>query len=718
MLLPSVQKKASAISEETEIDAKSYFRLKEQFFYYKLINSAPRKRSYSQMFIAEVSEFLARYDTEGVYRLFVQPSQTTDHGAGSYKLLCKIHPIIGAHFAPEDLTDISKAKSAYRKAASKVHPDMGGGHEEMTALNVAFNAVFDHLMLASFGDSESGISSGYDSTSLHRNGSFARGRVQPGFWPGSILQYPQSGQEFELLLRTELLIAAKDLFQEDLFAEHAAHLPFNERWRAGKDGGDAFSRGSACESVAELIISCREASFEEGRDDLSAQLKPLAEDWVAGAIAAWTESGRQEQRAFGKQAITEADKNDPEGLPYIDEWRAKNLLDLRRRITEPKSRAETRFQLMHLLQAENARRRGLITEKRYQDALKRFDIQDIAIDEAAKKVVAIFHGSGFMPLEHDPAPLDQAAAELINESNPEEAFGKWQLADDQSRAAYLRAFYEDAALDGKMVYVRQRLWITLSSLIGSESSKWDDARVSRAAQEVSALGEAAKASREGQASDHAEELAEFLQFLADESDQNRRKRLELLGKVVVEDVRTMMLQDIFPLGSNAKNAVWTGEREWSPLTRVIPSASYFEAAKRPLEDLEIYAVKGSWPDGDALSKRQHGLEYYSKHMNRLSNKMFNASSIDDPRKRTDKLAPLVRQALDQDVPKEAAGEWQIQHYIDRLTAALTRCRHFQTAHDLLTEYFALDPAYRERSTRSGDEVLSKRLARCQRELAN
>jgi hypothetical protein len=102
-------------------------------------------------------------------------------------------------------------------------------------------------------------------------------------------------------------------------------------------------------------------------------------------------------------------------------------------------------------------------------------------------------------------------------------------------------------------------------------------------------------------------------------------------------------------------------------------------------------------------------------MQKLSNRMFKAVDIEPAEKKIAKLAPLIRKAIDQAVPVNAAGEWQLGYYIDKLTGAMVRARQFADAAAFLEEYFALPESYRCRSAASEERTLRARLARCQRD---
>ena len=135
---------------------------------------------------------------------------------------------------------------------------------------------------------------------------------------------------------------------------------------------------------------------------------------------------------------------------------------------------------------------------------------------------------------------------------------------------------------------------------------------------------------------------------------------------------------------------------------------------RPLDELKSFSAGKAWSDPEREAQ-QDGVSYYYDHMQKLSNRMFNAVDTEPAEKKVAKLAPLIRQAIDQAVPLNAAGEWQLGYYMAKLTGAMVRARQFAEAAAALEEYFALPDAYRRRSAASEDKALRARLVRCQRD---
>lgn len=140
---------------------------------------------------------------------------------------------------------------------------------------------------------------------------------------------------------------------------------------------------------------------------------------------------------------------------------------------------------------------------------------------------------------------------------------------------------------------------------------------------------------------------------------------------------------------------------------------YYRAAMRPIDELKTFSAGKAWSDHGA-DARQDGVTYYYDHMQKLSNRMFNAVEAEPAVKKIAKLGPLIRQAIDKDVPLNVAGECQLGYYMDKLTGAMVRGRQFAEAATALAEYFNLPDVYRTRSAASEEKVLRSRLVRCQR----
>lgn len=702
----------------TTDDLQAFFDIKEQFFYYRQFSNPSRRRDFAPSFVAAVERFLnSTTALEAIYEHYVRPRAGFKRARSPVALLQGEWNRFPEFFDEAATTELAAAKAAYRRAAKALHPDAGGDPAEMVALNAAFAQLLDILMLAEVeATMQPQTNSGNDRT--RRETSFACGFVSPGFWPGSVLQYPRSAQEFEILLRSEALLAAIDIFEEDHYADLALGLHFNSAWavEAGRSW-EAFDKACACERVANILRIVMEATRGPDQPYGLPGLRDLARVWLEAATDGWIKHGRLSARetASAKKVQEREEKALLAGhYPFVDEWREKSLRALASRLDRPGSRSDDRFQLNHMLQAENAFRRGLITSTRYKTTVERLEGKREELAAASSGIVHLSKSAGFMALEHDPVEAEQnVSVRFVPESVAGSAFGNWRLDSKQACRAYGEAYYRSDQIEGKLKFVRQRLWILLSSLIANPA-RWDAARIEAAAHEVQLLQKAARAGREGQADSHAAELHVFLTELAAEAAPSREDRLEILARIASEDFRDSLPSGVSPvLTGVSPHSPISG---WSPLTHVVPSSSYYRAAMLPLGELKKFAAGKAWTDPEQEA-RQRGVEYYYEHMGKLSDRMFKAADIEPAEKKITKLAPLIREAIDQSVPLEAAGEWQLGYYIDRLTGAMVRARKFAEAAAALEEYFALPDAYRTRSTASGDKTLAARLTRCQRDRA-
>ncbi|MBA4750780.1 MAG: hypothetical protein H2055_00935 [Sphingopyxis sp.] len=712
---------ASAVLNAVSTEAlQAFFDAKEQFFYYRQFNNPSRRRDFAASFIGSVEHFLlvSSGALEAIFELHVRPRAKPSSARSPFAALQSEWDRFSEFFDAAAMTDLVAAKSAYRRAARILHPDTGGNAADMVALNAAFAQLLDILMLR---EAEAALQPNVSTDRTWNDGtrggsSFACGFVSPGFWPGSILQYPRSAQEFEILLRSEALLAAIDIFDEDRHAELALGLRFNPAWVVeGDPSWEAFDKAGACERLADIVRIAIEATRVADLTHGLPGLREVGEIWMQAAIDGWIKHGRISAResASNKKVQEREEKAIAAGrYPFVDEWREKQLRALSERLDDPGSRADDRFQLNHFLQAENAFRRGLVTAARYKTTMERLEGKQDALAVAGAAVADLSTGSGFMALEHDPIEAEKAVSvRFVPEIIAGSAFGNWKLNSTQACRAYGEAYYRSDKVEGKLKFVRQRLWILLSSLVANPE-RWDTERIGAAAHEVELLEKAARAGREGQAGDHAADLHAFLTTLATEAAAERENRLEILGRLAREDFRDSLPEGIEPVLGNAQSRGLSSE--WSPLTHVIPSPDYYRAAMLPLNELEKLGAGKAWSDPE-WEAQQDGVSYYYDHMQKLSERMFKAVDIEPAEKKIVKLAPLIRQAIDQGVPLNAAGEWQLGYYIDKLTGAMVRARQFAEAAVALEEYFVLPEAYRRRSAASEDKTLRARLTRCQRD---
>lgn len=713
---PDASAALNSVSSEV---LQAFFDAKEQFFYFRQFNNPSRRRDFTPSFIVAIEQFL-RVSTgalDAVYDLYVRPRARAKSARSPLAALQSDWNRFSEFFEPAATEDLAAAKRAYRSAARILHPDMGGNAADMVALNGAFAQLIDIFMLR---EADAALSLDGDVDWSRDDGtrdgsSFACGRVGPGFWPGSVLQYPRSAHEFDILLRTEALLAGADIFDEDRHAQLALGLHFNSTWAVGAGTSwEAFGKASACQRVADILCVVMEATKDSALPYGLPGLRELAQVWMASAIDGSIKHGRLEALenfSVKKVQVLEEQAISTGRYPFVDDWHEKNIRALSSRIDNPGSRADDRFQLNHSLQAHNAFRRGLVTAARFKSAIERLDGKNRALEAAAVAVAEIASGQGFMKLEHDPGEAEKSVSvRFVPESVVGSAFGHWQLDTKQACRAYGEAYYRSETIDGKLKFIRQRLWILLSSLVANPE-RWDANRILAAAHEVDLLEKAARAGREGQSGDHAADLKAFLTALTNEAAREREERMRILGLCTSQD-----FCDSLPEGTEPVLEKRQSRRRRvaeSPLARVIPAAHYYRAALRPLEDLREFLRGNPWSDPDSESQ-QDGVSYYYDHMQKLSDRMTNAVEVEPAAKKVAKLAPLIRQAIDQAVPLNAAGQWQLGYYMDKLTGAMVRARQFSEAAATLEEFFALPDAYRSRSGSSEDKTLRARLVRCRR----
>lgn len=700
--------------------AQAYFEVKESFYYYKQFNNPSRRRDFAANFIEVTLKFLVLTSEElsSLYNIYVRPQRKRCRSDVSLQGYERMWSRFGEFFDETALSNSSNAKAAYRKAAMVIHPDRGGNNQDMGALNRIFSEVFDRLLqkelIAAF-EPTFERSAEFGETQ-NTESSFTCGPKNEGFWPGSILQYPRSPAELDLLLRTELLLAAKDIFQEDLYMQTALGLRFYHKWAIKDDEGwDAFRKADACERVANIILSAIEGACESGHSDIVAALQDLGSQWIAAAIDGRIKCGRMsatisETRKRVREIENEAALNGR--FPFVNLWREENLRDLASRMKHPRSRSDDRFQLNHILQAENAFRRGLITPARYKTVIERLTNKQQFLQKVGNEVRAHSRKKGFMKLEHDPVEAEKrVSVRFVPEHDAKLAFGNWQFGSEQAHRDYGDAYYRSDSVDGKLKYLRQRLWILLSSLVGSPEN-WDRNRIQQASAELRLLEKTARAAKEGLTDKHASDLLEFLTSLANEPDPALSERLNILNDFACKDFRGVLSEDFW---SSVKFAVRRPKTSnGSPLDYVLPSLAYYDAAMRPIVELRAIAKRGFWTD-PLHEVQQADLNYYDKHMRAHYEKIQLASRIEQPAKRVEKLFPLVREAIERKVPLNAAAEWQLGYHMDRLTGAMTRIRQFREAVTALEEYFSLPREYRRRSASSRDKALRDRLDRCQRD---
>jgi hypothetical protein len=718
-----------------EAACSTFFAMKEAFFYYRLFGNVRRKRNFAPTFLAIVSRFLSldRSVRASLFERFVVglPSvQSLSRAAASIRGNWNA---FDAHLGMEATRSLEALKARYRIAALKLHPDRGGDVEQMKSLNAAFSQLHDLLtrnvaegLTGDDDDNEVGLDTG-------NVGEFLR-------WPGSIVVCLQSESDFDLLLRTDLLIAASDILAEDLYLNEALGLEIDSilAWKPFDlhSLSPSLDIAQAVEDVTELTLDLRDAAMDARQDAIALALGQMSAGWIRSLHSSW-EAVAREQSKVGHSAAEKLSER-------------KRLQALTKRLKMSSRSPPRRLHLNQLAQVENALRRGLIDKTRYRTAVRRLQEREAVIESAAALLASfIAHGAGFMRLPLDPKMVDEPlTAVLVPESDASSVFSKWCLRSEHACREYGQAFYRTPTLDLTMKHVRPRIWILLCSVVRSRGVGWETERLMRAADEVELLGALAVAAKEGEASKHARELHDFLFFLAAEGDEIKCARLACLDDLGTEDFRDVderlgrMPAELFPPMAMAKRQLEEGDvrgkgggerratkrcrnagfeivplfGEPSPLSFIVASAEYYRNAKLPLAKLRKHRAGAPLVDIEQ-KKSDAGVTYFWKHMRMLSEKLQQASWIVEPERRISELGPLIRQAVDRRVPAEAAGEWQLGSYVGALTGAMIRLRRFSEAERSLNEFFTLPAHYRVGLASGEEKILLARLARCQAEQA-
>jgi hypothetical protein len=574
---------------------KALVDVKENFFYFKGFNNPARRRDFSPSFIASVERFLHSVPVAGLeplYSTYVQPKRTSSSVPSSFEEQITWRRF-NEFFDENARCTFDAAKSAFRKAALALHPDVGGDPAEMVALNESYSILLGLLLMREAQHApagEGGLRNPEDGT---RGGSsFACGPVADGFWQGTVLQYPRSAEEFAFLLRSEALVAAIDLFIEDRHAHLADGLSFITAWavKGEDDSSRAFEKAGACLKVANILLAVLHTSTESAGIDaeITKRVKELGLVWAQASISASIAQGRLAKRE-ARQSSSKLQQEEKAALaagrfPFVDDWHEQHFRSLLSSYETP-TRRSGRFQLNHLLQAENAFRRGLVDEARFRKTMARLGAKRETANAAGEALLHYMKSVGFQSLEHDP---EESKKKVVVRYLPEHGAGgtwaKWMLSSVQACRAYGEAYYRGHDLAAALSYVRQRLWITLSSLIGSPE-RWDYQRIEKAKQEVAFLSEAAQAHREGQAGEHARELAAFLSNLLKLREEDRTERLALLQQLAHDDFRNAVPEGLAP--DVARRGTTADPR--TQLLKVLPAAAYYEAAMRPLDKLRGFA---------------------------------------------------------------------------------------------------------------------------------
>lgn len=360
-------------------------------------------------------------------------------------------------------------KKAYRVAVKLHHPDRGGDLETMKRVNTAFQVLHKLLLDWRLGSAEA-VDDNDWSLSMHS----ANSVVEVGTLVCQHL-YKTYLDDFDFVESFRWMVLYRDQHQ------HVSNT----------DEG-------------------------QGRFWIYSQL-------TKDAAKVATQLAHTEHATVAREALTFAQACSEKGQllsdPTLDHYR--QLLQSAEDIFVGHKKA--RLIIKHRRQAEAALRLGLINEKRMKGLLKRFDGQEDAESERAKALQTFAQDIAFSPdVSPDLSTPSNRPPQLVNDTQYYES-GLRFLAEEQ-RAEYAWVFYREPDLMRIRRYTHTRVDEIFRFVILRDGLR----DLPRLISECYVLATAAKPAKKGGI---GKEAAEVLTWLGGLADDEKRQRIEMLGRL-------------------------------------------------------------------------------------------------------------------------------------------------------------------------------------------
>jgi hypothetical protein len=407
----------------------AYFDAREHEAYYQALKRAEFRRDFHERLISTLEQFIALTDSPeggGAVDRVIAESLRLDHTAGAassgnaLQVAREKYPKGAKLLGLRDPVTFDSLKTAYRSAARANHPDVGGSHDAMLAVNEAFQFVHALLRAEAIGVGVAEVAG--DQAALgNKIGDCAAYRYKCG--------------------ETLFLIALDD-WNLDTASAWLQRIT-SASWQQSPYANHPWRRLALTEPASKLATRL---SLTHLRDEASQALD------------------------VARSGLAEAKKT--RYLNYDPFVRmAEDALAGRRR---------TQVVINHRRQADNAFRLGVIDTKCYQAVLKRLESSAANGEMYQEQLQEFLAGGGFLR----DLPADRIARGKVSQGQlvPEPGYYVTRVAQlsDAQQAEYLSAFSDGTTLPLVWKYTFVRL-VSLVESVLFEPGEVDDAAAEREA---------------------------------------------------------------------------------------------------------------------------------------------------------------------------------------------------------------------------------------------
>jgi len=678
----------------TEVLAK-YFTAREHEVYFRSLECMDDGRNFYPQLVGALTELLAFFDAAASLELLDsvifrsrKKLENVSQGLRILDYLRKANPRGVELLGLNPPVTFESLRAAYKRAAKRYHPDLGGSTEDMKLVNIAFTEF--HEVVGQWKDApatERAANTPFDSIN--------------GCW------------DIEIRCAADYLISLGVLLvriHTDSWAVDSAYSMLELLRERG-----LLASWPPCALVARPGERTAASNSHEVDSDGPAERRPRFEqetEFVLGfphllirltkrLHTAGLHKEAKLVREYASSWIVRAIEADhfPEG------WRSSSKV-LRDALEEAEAildgDAELRVVIMHPCQAENLYRLKVIDERRYRDAQARFQKRD-AKNESIELGLAWFRErGGFILLSYDvPFRCEPETKSLV--PIPDYFWKRINHLSDEQRAVYFRAFGPSGTRDEMKQYLYTRASSYLCSLIHTFSDE-EAGKIERDCEFLKRLFR-----ERAYWFDVALGVSRYIRQL---DPASRKEKLALLQKLDTSEKPTIGVIVINLSGTSS------GDTH----IRIAPTENYLSVVMASPDRLRMALRSGTTQTAEEIRKewedRGHDINLIRDLRGNSITARAWSCNRDEPEKVVEAFKPHIEQLLEAGnrMAPQNTGMLEIGHWIDGISAALVKLKKWEEARHWLELFFSLDPHYENRFGCENEKML-KRLARCKAELA-
>jgi len=458
----------------------SYFNSKERIAYFISLKHVDKKRAFHEELITILEKFLKEVAIEKAEdfldkEIFSKKNSSEFIGISPKDIaqVKELNPRGCKLLGFKDPLSFQSLKSSYRKAAFEYHPDKGGRHEDMLAINDAYQQFHNLLCMMQEGVIGTG---GQMETAEQITGP-----------DGHLYEAPKSARDY--IYWVKILLAEVYLDDWNLEKAFNAYLPIEQD-------------------------QSYKPYFERDRHRILKFTETITKRLLSTALKEETNRTYETFTIITNEMITRGI-----GDPHYWEERLGKMQKFKSGEKKP------RIILNHIRQAENALRLGAIDRKRFEKLGFKYKGKAELLNKREELLQEYIKTNGFIR----ELPYDAKANKLASKKplipEPEYYGNNIYVLDNDQQAEYFIAFSDNTNLQ----LLNKYLFVRLDSLINSVIRNFNTTLLKRSINELEFILSLQEPKKSGIY--YIEKILELFHFFRDLNEDDLRERLELLVKI-------------------------------------------------------------------------------------------------------------------------------------------------------------------------------------------